>query len=319
MKKYFILVFFVYSIAFSQNQRAWVTSTNKAPGNDVSYSSQGKDDEGTYEILTNWSQGWMEFSASTTADLKDAANPGQAEYLATTGARMLAYGRAAEFISGVAVDGMAGVDRGIVKVNTLTAKFSGMVRNAVVISEECVWKTGPGGSQYPWATVRVGILLYGDNPSNLLSLFIDDANTAYKASGYSEYKPTQSETQNVQNRMSDLPATGIIIDTRGFSVNPSLSPLILVEGPNKKVVYSGSTVSRDYAIKQGIAGYVRSEEQASKDDRLKTDGNYNPLTVKASSVKDNVIYLSPEDAALAAAADMKTGILDQCKVLIMVD
>ena len=318
--KHILALLLLSSIAFAGSQPGWVTSTNKAAGNDVSYASQGEDKDGTYQILTNWSQGWMEFSSATTADLKDATNPGQAEYLATTAARMLAYGRVAEFLSGVAIDGMAGVDRGLLKANTLTAKFSGMVRNAVVISEECVWKTGPGGSEYPWATVKVGILLYGDNPSNnLLGLFIDEANTAYETTGYSEYVPSQSETQDVQDKMSDQPVTGIIIDTRGFSVNPSLSPLVLVEGSNKKVVYSGSTVSRDFAVKQGIAGYVRTEEQAGKDDRLKTNGIYNPLTVKASSVIDNVIYLSRDDAALATAADMKTNVLDQCKVLIMVD
>ena len=316
----FLLSIFAAVYALAQTTPSWVISMQQSNDADVSYISQGEDNAGTYRILTNWSQGWMEFEASTTADLTDVTNPGQAEYLATTSARMLAYAKASEFLHGIAIDAMAGVDKGLIKADVITAKASGTVQNAVVINEECVWKTGPGGVQYPWATVKIGVLLYGEEPNNnLINLFLNDISSALAESGYTEYQPTVVEANEAEEKLPISNITGLIVDARGHQVIPCLSPLILVQGKVNKIVYSGSSVSREYAINQGIVGYVKSEEQAFNNNRISVNGNINPITVEVTSVNDNIIYLSPDDAATVAAADMKYNILDQCRVIILVD
>ncbi len=205
---FFLIVAFS---AFAQNP-TWVSKAKE--GSDVAYTSQKKDSEGAYNVLTNWSKGWMEFEASTTADMADATNPGQAEYLAKTAARMLAYRKAVEFLNGVVItDALTGIDKGVAKVDVMTVKTSGMVKNAPVVSENFEWKQGPDGSTYPWGTVKVGILLYGDRPdNNILSLIYDETKSALELSGYQTYEP---DPIIIEEKTPPEPYTGLILDAKG--------------------------------------------------------------------------------------------------------
>jgi len=298
----------ITNIAIAQNPD-WVTEKRSGGGKNS-----------PYQVLTNWSKGWMEFEASATADMKIAKNSGQAEYLSKEAARMLAYEKAAEFLGGVTVEAMQGVDKGLIKADVLTVKSSNMVRNAIIISDTCIWKKGQAGETYPWATVKIGVLLYGDkNNQSVMNLILGDIVSGLKQSGYQSFQPKSPLAKNVEVKMNLKPITGIIIDARGHNIRPSISPLVLVQGKGKKVVYSGSSVSSNYATTRGIAGFVRREEQALLDDRLSVNSVVNPIIVKVASVVDNTIYLTPENAGQLVAADMKYNVLDECRVMILVD
>lgn len=312
-----LVVLLLVSQALAQTP-AWVTQSRMGGGAEVTSIVQGKDEEGIYNVLTNWSQGWMEFEASATADLAEAKNAGQAEYLAKRAAKILAFREAVEFLNGVVIsDALTGIDRGVLKTDVINARTSGMIKNAAVISEDCQWKVGPGGSQYPWGIVKIGILLYGDRPdNNIISLVLDDAKSGLDQSGYQPYQPPSAGTSAAA---AAKPVTGVILNARGKDARPNLSPLVLVQGMEKKVVYSGASVSREYALKTGAAGYAKSQQEALANDRLSVDGVVNPLMVNVASVENNALYLTPEDAASVIAADMKDDFLDKCRVIILID
>ena len=96
------------------------------------YSEKGANS--LYKFLKNWSEGWMEFEASSTADMSKATNTPHAEYMALEAARALAYERAAEHLGEVAVEATNGIDVGLIHTDILETKVSGIILNPVTLS-----------------------------------------------------------------------------------------------------------------------------------------------------------------------------------------
>ena len=110
--------------------------------------------------------------------------------------------------------------------------------------------------------------------------------------------------------------TGLIIDARGFKVQPAMAPKIVT--PDGVEVYGTGFVSREYAVEMGIAGYAKNIEQARNDDRVKP----NPLIIKAIGVtgpNKTDIIISPNDAMRLHQYRENLKFLEQCRVMIIVD
>jgi hypothetical protein len=111
--------------------------------------------------------------------------------------------------------------------------------------------------------------------------------------------------------------TGLIIDCRGVEVRPALAPRVLSESGEE--IYGNSWVDRDWALANGIAGYVRSIEQARNEvDRI---GN-NPLIVKAVASKGlqlaDVIIPDRSGKILHSLAD-NLSFLSECRVIMIIE
>lgn len=110
--------------------------------------------------------------------------------------------------------------------------------------------------------------------------------------------------------------TGLVVDARGLGVRPAMSPRILDE--EGREVYGSSFVGREYAIQQGMAGYAKSPEQAAQSDRVAG----NPLRIKAKDVSGQAktdIVVSNADAERIRSLASKGGVLEQCRVMIVLD
>ena len=68
--------------------------------------------------------------------------------------------------------------------------------------------------------------------------------------------------------------TGIIIDARGLKARPAMAPRILDQNGN--AIYGPGKYSRQYAVKNGVAGYSKTLETAQQDQRVVG----NPMVVK---------------------------------------
>ncbi|HMA65345.1 MAG TPA: hypothetical protein VKO63_09110, partial [Chitinispirillaceae bacterium] len=55
--------------------------------------------------------------------------------------------------------------------------------------------------------------------------------------------------------------TGLIIDCKGYTVKPALSPRVLDE--NDREVYGSAYVSREWAVKNGVVGYSKDVQAAA--------------------------------------------------------
>ncbi|CCO24815.1 hypothetical protein [Maridesulfovibrio hydrothermalis] len=110
--------------------------------------------------------------------------------------------------------------------------------------------------------------------------------------------------------------SGVIIDARGFELNPVLLPLIY---DGKGVgVYGVFAVSRDSVLKNGMVAYMVNESSENVRSRV---GNF-PLKVKPVNthgpMRSNLI-LSLEDAARVRAVLKRKSVIQNCAVVILVD
>ena len=108
--------------------------------------------------------------------------------------------------------------------------------------------------------------------------------------------------------------TGLIIDGTGLGIRPAMSPQILDQ--NGGIVYGPSNYTREYAVKNGVAGYAKGLDAGKADDRVKG----NPLVIKAVAVSgsNNVdVVIGNSDIMRIRSANSSYGILKDCRVLIV--
>jgi hypothetical protein len=108
--------------------------------------------------------------------------------------------------------------------------------------------------------------------------------------------------------------TGLIVDARGLNLTPALAPKVLDDRGQE--VYGPSFVTRDSAVKYGVAGYARDLGGARGDERA----GPNPLLLKgigASGTNRTDVVLSAEDAGKARGVG--PGVLNQGKVIFIID
>lgn len=122
---------------------------------------------------------------------------------------------------------------------------------------------------------------------------------------------------NNSNSSKGIIFTGLIVDCKGLNIKPALSPKILDESGRE--VYGSAYVSREWAIKNGITGYAKDINNATKlVDRI---GN-NPGKIKAlKSSGDNRtdIVISDSDATDLRIASSNLKFLSECRVIFVID
>lgn len=110
--------------------------------------------------------------------------------------------------------------------------------------------------------------------------------------------------------------TGMIVNAKGLGVRPAMLPKIVNE--DGKEVYGTGYVSRDYAVAQGIVGYSKDLKKASADTRVTAT----PLVVKGIAslgpTKTDVV-ISNQDASKIHALGSNLQLMQQCRVIILVD
>lgn len=111
--------------------------------------------------------------------------------------------------------------------------------------------------------------------------------------------------------------TGLIIDARGLSVLPALAPRIL--DADGKEIYGSANVSREWAVKYGMAGYAKTPEQARA---IKDRVGENPgflKAIRADGAAKTDVVLSAEDAVALRATAETLKYLSQARVIVLVD
>ncbi|MBE9502548.1 MAG: hypothetical protein IME96_00050 [Proteobacteria bacterium] len=130
-----------------------------------------------------------------------------------------------------------------------------------------------------------------------------------------------SEVLISQTSKRDLPSvgdeiyTGLIIDATGLGLKPVISPKILDEAHRE--LYGTSFISKESAIRQGIAAYEKKMSRAMKSDRVSS----NPLVlrgIRASGNNSNII-ISQADALALRDKSTNLRFLENCRVIIVID
>jgi hypothetical protein len=110
--------------------------------------------------------------------------------------------------------------------------------------------------------------------------------------------------------------TGLIINCKGLSVKPALSPRVLDESGRE--VYGSAYVSREWAVKYGVVGYSKEVAAAAKLTRV----GKNPGQIKgqkAYGTNSTDIVISNDDAADIRSAAKNLKFLSECRVIFVID
>ena len=220
------------------------------------------------------------------------ANAAQARAMAERAAQVVAYRNLLEAVKGVRIDSTTTVENFMVTSDLVRTQVSGFVQGAMVMDKKYM----SDGS----VEVTVGMKLTGALADTLLPK-----------------TPPAPPTGIVTTPGAAGQAfTGLIVDARGLGIRPAMAPKVLNE--DGKEVYGSAWINRDWAVREGMAGYLRDPLQAQQNPRV-TD---KPLTVKAIKATGDArvdVVISNADASMIHGAAQNLSFLEKCRVIILVD
>lgn len=222
------------------------------------------------------------------------ANPAQARAMAERAAQVVAYRNLLEAVKGVRVDSTTLVENFMVTSDVIKTEVSGIIQGATVMDKKYM----SDGS----VEVTVGMKLTGALADALLPK--------------TPPTPPTGLTGTLTPAAPGQVYTGLIVDARGLGVRPAMVPKILNE--DGKEVYGSAWVNRDYAVREGMVGYLKDPLSAQTNPRV-TD---KPLMIKALKVSGDArvdIVIANADAAMIHGAAQNLSFLEKCRVIILVD
>ncbi len=220
------------------------------------------------------------------------ANAAQARAMAERAAQVVAYRNLLEAVKGVRLDSTTTVENFMVTSDVIRTQVSGFVQGAMVMDKKYM----SDGS----VEVTVGMKLTGALADSLLP------------------KGPQAPPTGLVTTpgAAGQTFTGLIVDARGLGVRPAMAPKVLNE--DGKEVYGSAWINRDWAVREGMAGYLKDPLQAQQNPRV-TD---KPLLVKAIKASGDArvdVVISNADASMIHGATQNLSFLEKCKVIILVD
>ncbi|MFO7810789.1 MAG: hypothetical protein R6V47_05410 [Candidatus Delongbacteria bacterium] len=133
-----------------------------------------------------------------------------------------------------------------------------------------------------------------------------------------------AETETVDEatyKLSDLTGTanaysGLIVNCKSVQLRPALSPKIYSQSGEE--IYGTSNVSREFAVQQGMLGYLKSVEMAGSNARVAD----NPYVISAIGVKGPNkadIIVSDQDAEKIKDLNSNYNFLKECRVIAVIN
>ncbi len=241
----------------------------------------------------NWSEGVVQAVGIGAPSEKHYGKP-SARPMALRAAKLDAMRNILEAINGVRIDGSTIVRDYAVESDIIRSKVEGMIQGAEVVKQEYL------------SDGTIEITMAMSLRGGFSQLVLPD-----------EIKPLES-VKPVMTPMKHSSAvyTGLVVDARGLSARPAMSPKILDETGQE--VYGSAFVSREYAVQQGMSGYAKDIAAAQSNQRV-TD---NPITVKGLRTEGlgrSDIVISNADASALRSASENLSFMKKCRVMIVVD
>ncbi len=254
--------------------------------------------------MVDWQKGLVT-AVGVGAPPPNAVNMAQARAMAVRAATVVARRNLLEIVKGVSIDSQTTVENYMVTSDLIRTQVRGFLQNSQILDTAYM----SDGS----VEVTVGISLRGG-----FANVITPPTVPFKQTP----APAPVSTPAPEQPKAEVPAqpvvvfTGMLVDARGFSARPAMSPKVLDENGNE--VYGSALVSREYAIQQGMAGYAKDESLASQNPRIAD----HPLAVKAVNTegtnKTNLV-ISNEDANKIRELVASQNFLEKCRVMILLD
>ena len=224
------------------------------------------------------------------------------------------------------VDATTTVENMMVANDTVRTHVSALVRGARIVSEKAL-KDGAYTVTLEVPVFGVGSLassVFTRNETRAQWVSPDsvyepyDGGRGYDTTGYGTYTTPAAPARRTPSTSSAASApsgravgsyTGLIVDCRGLGLRPVMSPVIKAD--NGRPIYGYKNLDSDKVVQNGMAGYVRSESDATRAGR-------NPLIVRAVAVDAGANpVLSADDARRVLIENGASGFLDATNVVFI--
>jgi hypothetical protein len=220
------------------------------------------------------------------------ADPAKARAMAEREAKVVAYRNMLEAVKGVRVDSRNTVGNFIASSNIIRTAVIGILQGATIMD-----KKYNGSVQVTLGTRLTGALAEALLPKTPPT-------------------PPSGLTGALAPAAPGQLYTGLIVDARGLGAKPAMAPKILNE--DGKEVYGPAWISRDYAVREGMVGYLKDPVQAQTNPRVADK----PLLVKAIKVAGDArvdMVITNADGAKLHSSSENLSVLRKCRVIIVVD
>ena len=182
----------------------------------------------------------------------------QARIMAKRAAIADAYRQLAEAVQGVQVDAETTVEMAMVQSDMVKLRVNSVVKGAKIVAENV---TSDGAFE-----VTMELPIFGSSGGL--------AEAVLERPAYVEPLPQVTTTVTVSIKGG---YTGLIIDCRGFHLQPVMSPVI--KNSNGQKIYGHKNLDYDKVIEYGMASYADSMNQAYR-------AGSNPLVINAVRIDD---------------------------------
>ena len=246
----------------------------------------------------DWERG-VAISLGTGAPASFAQNAAQKNISAERAARLDAARNLLELIKGVALDSNSTVSQAMVASDTVNSSIQGQLNGIRAVDKPKYFSDGS-------VQVKLEASLRQIIPDSLYA-------GAPRELGAGATPPLPAGGSNLASGGS---FTGLVVAARGLGVTPAMSPKVY--DPEGREVYGSAHVSREFAVSQGVVGYVKSLEQAQQTDRVKG----NPAVVKAVEAKGPNkadLVVSKEDAERLRTLSQQQTFMREARVMIVLD
>lgn len=261
----------------------------------------------------NWQTGYVT-AKGIGVPPPNSVSLAQARAMAVRAATVDARRNLLSVIKGVQIDAQTTVQNAMIADDTVVERVRGFLQNSQILDTAYM----SDGS----VEVTVGMNMRGGLSNSVLSQDIPfvlphapmPAPTSEMAPPPLPETPAVPPVAPAIVKPSEF--TGLLVDARGLGARPAMSPKLLDE--NGDEVYGSASVSRDYAIQQGMAGYAKDVDKAAVNPRVAS----HPVMVKAIAVKGKArtnLVISNEDAVKLRTTASGQDFLEKCRVMIVLD
>jgi hypothetical protein len=256
----------------------------------------------------NWTEGYVQVTGTgiPTAEYLGIPQP-QASTLMK--ARLNALDRTLDLLKSVRIDPNRTVNDLVAQNAAILQEMALLVEQAQIVKQKFI---SDGSVEL---TTRFSI--YGDFARLVLPAEIEEIEAIRPVAP--EVKKTdhplrESGHERLPHKSSIY--SGLIVDARGLGAKPAM--IIRIFGDGGQEVYGPAFVSREFVVRWGMCGYLKSLAVARKHQRVAG----NPLTVKAlrrKEVNPDRMVISNVDAFKIRSASEHLMFLKKCQVIVVVD
>ena len=227
----------------------------------------------------------------------------QRNYSAVVAAEQVAMRNLLRLIETTQLDSEITVQDGMLSSDLIRTKISGKIRQMQVVGAPRYMSDGSAN-----ITMKMQM-------REVIKVLASDPGIKAFSAPY-EIKAQQASGNSTSSDSAAGVFTGLLIDARGTDISPALSPKTLNE--DGAVIYGYADVDRQFALEQGMIGYLKDIMAARTNERIKG----RPLEIKAlksSGKNDADLVISNADGVRLRQMNREQSFLREARVMVVLN